>query len=87
MLAALASPGSIAFQVGPLVVRWYGILMATAIVVGLWLAHRRAKAEGLPADDTKVVATGLSGGTPVDIAEFKQWLRERPEASGDAKAD
>ena len=51
MLAALASPGSIAFQVGPLVVRWYGILMATAIVVGLWLAHRRAKAEGLPADD------------------------------------
>lgn len=46
-----ASPGSIAFQIGPLVVRWYGILMATAIVVGLWLAHRQAKKEGLPADD------------------------------------
>ena len=30
-----ASPGSVAFQVGPLVVRWYGILMATAIVVVL----------------------------------------------------
>ena len=51
-----ASPGSIAFQVGPLVVRWYGILMAAAIVVGLWLAHRQAKKEGLPADD--IVSAG-----------------------------
>jgi phosphatidylglycerol:prolipoprotein diacylglycerol transferase len=46
-----ASPGAIAVQIGPLVIRWYGILMATAIVVGLWLAHRQAKREGLPADD------------------------------------
>jgi len=46
-----ASPGAVAFQVGPLVVRWYGILMATAIVVGLWLGHREAKRRGLPADD------------------------------------
>jgi phosphatidylglycerol:prolipoprotein diacylglycerol transferase len=47
----MSSPGAIAFQIGPLVVRWYGILMATAIVVGLWLAHRQARREGLPADD------------------------------------
>ncbi len=52
-----ASPGSIAFQIpqifglGPFPVRWYGILMATAIVVGLWWAHRQARREGLPADD------------------------------------
>src|SRR6267142_476093 len=52
-----ASPGAIAFQIpalfgfGPFPVRWYGILMATSIVVGLWLAHRQAKREGLPADD------------------------------------
>jgi phosphatidylglycerol:prolipoprotein diacylglycerol transferase len=46
-----ASPGSIAFEIGPLTVRWYGILMATAILVGFWLAHRRALEEGLPADD------------------------------------
>jgi phosphatidylglycerol---prolipoprotein diacylglyceryl transferase len=45
------SPGAIAFQIGPLVIRWYGILMATSIVVGLWLAYREAKREGLPADD------------------------------------
>jgi phosphatidylglycerol---prolipoprotein diacylglyceryl transferase len=47
----MSSPGAIAFQLGPIVVRWYGILMATAIVVGLWLGHREARKEGLPADD------------------------------------
>jgi len=45
-----ASPGAIAFELGPLQIRWYGILMATAILVGFWLAHRRALQEGLPAD-------------------------------------
>jgi len=45
-----ASPGAIAFELGPLQIRWYGILMATTILVGFWLAHRRAVQEGLPAD-------------------------------------
>src|ERR671918_2203610 len=47
----MSSPGAIAFQVGPVVIRWYGILMALAIVVGLWLGHREARKQGLPADD------------------------------------
>ena len=47
----MSSPGAIAFQIGPLVIRWYGILMATAIVVGLWFGHRQARRDGLPADD------------------------------------
>jgi len=47
----MSSPGAIAFQVGPLVVRWYGILMALAIIVALWIGHRQARKEGLPADD------------------------------------
>src|SRR5216110_609420 len=51
-----SSPGAIAFEIGPLVIRWYGILMATSIVVGLWLAYRQAKREGLPADD--IIACG-----------------------------
>ncbi|MGH7299697.1 MAG: prolipoprotein diacylglyceryl transferase [Candidatus Rokuibacteriota bacterium] len=46
-----ASPGAIALELGPLQIRWYGILMATAILVGFWLVHRRAVQEGLPADD------------------------------------
>jgi len=45
-----ASPGAIVLELGPLQIRWYGILMATAILVGFWLAHRRVIQEGLPAD-------------------------------------
>ena len=52
----MTSPGAIAFQLGPFVIRWYGILMATAIVVGLWLGHREARRQGLPADDFISVA-------------------------------
>jgi phosphatidylglycerol:prolipoprotein diacylglycerol transferase len=51
-----ASPGSVAIQLGPISIRWYGILMATAIAVGFWLAHREARAENLPADDILRVA-------------------------------
>ncbi|HSE03077.1 MAG TPA: prolipoprotein diacylglyceryl transferase [Methylomirabilota bacterium] len=50
MQHVFASPGAIAFELGPLQIRWYGILMATAILVGFWIAHRRALQEGLPAD-------------------------------------
>ena len=56
----MSSPGAIAFQIGPLVIRWYGILMATSIVVALWLAHRQAKREGLPAEDIVTAAQWLS---------------------------
>ena len=52
----MSSPGAIAFQIGPIIIRWYGILMATSIVVGLWLGYRQAKREGLPADD--IVSVG-----------------------------
>jgi phosphatidylglycerol:prolipoprotein diacylglycerol transferase len=48
MSAMFGSPGAIAFQVGPLSVRWYGILVATAIGLGIWMAEREARAEGLP---------------------------------------
>jgi phosphatidylglycerol:prolipoprotein diacylglycerol transferase len=44
------SPGAIAFEVGPLTIRWYGILMAGAILMGFWLAERLARREGLPAE-------------------------------------
>ncbi|HXJ82073.1 MAG TPA: prolipoprotein diacylglyceryl transferase [Candidatus Methylomirabilis sp.] len=46
-----ASPGAIAFYLGPFTIRWYGILVAVGLGVGFWLAHREALAENLPADD------------------------------------
>ena len=69
----IASPGAIAFELGPLTVRWYGILMATSIGVGFWLAHRQAEKEGLPADDILRVAqwaviAGLIGARLYEVA-------------------
>jgi len=52
----LASPGAVAFQIGGFAIRWYGILMALSIIVGLVLGHRQARREGLPADD--IVSAG-----------------------------
>src|SRR5881397_3463939 len=46
----LRSPGAIAFQLGPLTLRWYGILMASAMGLGLWLAHRDALRRGIDAE-------------------------------------
>jgi len=45
------SPGPVAFQVGPLTLRWYGILMALSMGLGLWLAYRDARRRGLDPDD------------------------------------
>ncbi|WP_299411033.1 prolipoprotein diacylglyceryl transferase [Acaryochloris sp. IP29b_bin.148] len=42
-LAAFQSPGPEIFRVGPLVIRWYGVLIAAAIVLGLQLSQRLAK--------------------------------------------
>jgi len=69
----MASPGAIAFEIGPLTIRWYGILMAAAIVVGLWLGHRQARREGLPADEIIGVAqwavlAGLVGARLWEVA-------------------
>ena len=51
------SPGAVAvhlgpvalfgWQIGPIAIRWYGVLMATAMGLGLWLAHREARRRGL----------------------------------------
>jgi phosphatidylglycerol:prolipoprotein diacylglycerol transferase len=54
-------------------VRWYGILMAVAIVVGLWLGHREARRQNLPADDIIsagqwAILAGLLGARLYEVA-------------------
>ncbi|HHV56825.1 MAG TPA: prolipoprotein diacylglyceryl transferase [Firmicutes bacterium] len=44
------TPNPIAFSLGPLTVRWYGILMAVALLVGTWLALKEARRQGLDED-------------------------------------
>ena len=57
------SPGPIFVQVGPLAIRWYGVLMAAAMAVGLWLAYRDARRRGVdPEELLKASELALLGG-------------------------
>ena len=57
------SPGAIAIHVGPIAIRWYGLLMATAMALGLWLAHRDARRRDLdPESLLKAAELALLGG-------------------------
>src|SRR5439155_1302589 len=64
---------AIAFQLGPLEIRWYGILTAASIALGLWLADRQARAENLPAEEISrcawwAVVTGYLGARLYEVA-------------------
>ena len=41
------SPGPVLFQFGPLILRWYGLLIATAVLIGLKLSSRLAQSRKL----------------------------------------
>ena len=57
------SPGPIFVQIGPLAIRWYGVLMAAAMAVGLWLAYRDARRRGVdPEELLKASELALLGG-------------------------
>ncbi len=45
-----ASPGAIALHIGPITLRWYGLLIATAVLLGTGLAHREAVRRGQDPD-------------------------------------
>jgi phosphatidylglycerol:prolipoprotein diacylglycerol transferase len=45
-----ASPGAIALTIGPLAIRWYGLLIATGVLLGTTLAHREAIRRGVDPD-------------------------------------
>jgi phosphatidylglycerol:prolipoprotein diacylglycerol transferase len=45
-----ASPGAIAMQIGSLAVRWYGLMIATGVMLGTTLAHREAIRRGQDPD-------------------------------------
>ena len=47
MLATFTSPGPLVFQLGPFALRWYGLLIAVAVLLGLSLATRLGRARGI----------------------------------------
>ena len=55
-----ASPGPIAVQIGPLAIRWYGLLIATAVLLGTSLAHRESIRRGEDPDQVlNVIVLGV----------------------------
>jgi phosphatidylglycerol:prolipoprotein diacylglycerol transferase len=47
VLATFTSPGPLVFQLGPFALRWYGLLIAVAVLLGLSLATRLGRARGI----------------------------------------
>ncbi|WP_149027057.1 prolipoprotein diacylglyceryl transferase [Novibacillus thermophilus] len=50
MMAAVQALDPIAFKLGPLSVHWYGIILGTATLVGLWVAVREGRRHGWVSD-------------------------------------
>jgi phosphatidylglycerol:prolipoprotein diacylglycerol transferase len=46
-MAVFTSPGPLIFQLGPFSLRWYGLLIALAVLIGLLLATRLGQARGI----------------------------------------
>jgi phosphatidylglycerol:prolipoprotein diacylglycerol transferase len=46
-LAVFTSPGPLVFQLGPFSLRWYGLLIALAVLLGLGLATRLGQQRGI----------------------------------------
>lgn len=40
----------VVIAIGPLTIKWYGVIMATAFLLGIWLAYRRAESQGYDTD-------------------------------------
>ena len=53
----------IAFNLGPITVRWYGVMMAIAFIAGLWTASRRGLRSGIPAEKILDIGPWLIVGT------------------------
>ncbi|MGL5032458.1 MAG: prolipoprotein diacylglyceryl transferase family protein, partial [Microcystaceae cyanobacterium] len=50
LLLTFQSPGPILFQLGPLIFRWYGLLIAIAVLLGVTLSQFLAKRRQLNPD-------------------------------------
>ena len=78
-----ASPGAVAFQLGPLAIRWYGILIATGVLLGTTLAHREAIRRGQDPDRilNAIVLTvlfGLLGGRLYYVLFYWEYYGANP---------
>ncbi|ELS01656.1 prolipoprotein diacylglyceryl transferase [Xenococcus sp. PCC 7305] len=84
MFLAFQSPGPIIFEIGPFIVRWYGLLIASAILIGVtlsqYLAQRRGVNPDLLGDLTIWLVLGAIPGARIYYVLFEwQQYAQRPE--------
>ena len=46
-LGALSSPGPDILHFGPFILRWYGLLIAVSVLIGLNLSNKLARSKGI----------------------------------------
>ncbi len=74
----------IAFKIGSLTVHWYGVMMATAFLLGLWTASRRGLRDGLKPEQILDIGPWLIVGTIVGartlhvISYWKEQFADKP---------
>lgn len=52
----------IIFSIGPFALRWYSLILITAIGIGIWLTAREAERRGFKKDDVYEVAIYIIAG-------------------------
>lgn len=72
-----------AFNLGPLTVHWYGVMMAVAFLAGLWTASRRAPRDGISAETIYDATVWIIVGTIIGarifyVVEYWDTLMESP---------
>jgi len=86
VLIGFASPGPLVFQLGPFALRWYGLLIAIAVLAGLALATRLARSRGidpaLVADLLPLLVLGavIGARTYYVLLEWRQYSSDWPSA-------
>ena len=50
LLYIVWNPDPVAFSIGPVTLRWYGLLYAAGFLVAIWLLAKMFKSEGCPDD-------------------------------------
>lgn len=80
----LADWNPIAFSIGPLEVRWYGIMMALSFLFGIWYLVRRGVGRGLNEDalfnlGLLVMVAGIVGARlGFVLANYPEWFVQDP---------
>jgi len=80
LLATFTSPGPELFQLGPFALRWYGLLIASAVLIGLnlssWLARQRNLEQGLISDLLPILVLSAVIGARIYYVAF-EWSNYR----------